>query len=141
MSFQIQPRVHFLCRKCGIFRHARRLESSLQCARSTQNYKDRRSFFVIVKNEEFSSSYLENLDKVLLEINEEYYRDTFYLTGKTSLEIILYDDTNFVEKVYRKFNELNIAEDIKVNANFVVGEKNINLIFRSKNYKDFEKFI
>ena len=103
--------------------------------------KDRRSFFVIVKNEEFSSSYLENLDKVLLEINEEYYRDTFYLTGKTSLEIILYDDTNFIEKVYRKFNELNIAEDIKVNANFVVGEKNINLIFRSKNYKDFEKFI
>lgn len=103
--------------------------------------KDRRLFFMIVKDEEFSSSYIDNLDQVLLEINEEYYRDNFYLTDETSLEIILYNDASDVEKVYRKFNELNITEDIKVNANFVVGEKNINLIFRSKNYKEFEKFI
>ena len=103
--------------------------------------KDRRLFFMIVKDEEFSSSYIDNLDQVLLEINEEYYRDNFYLTDETSLEIILYNDASDVEKVYRKFNELNIKEDIKVNANFVVGEKNINLIFRSKNYKEFEKFI
>ena len=103
--------------------------------------KDRRLFFMIVKDEEFSSSYIDNLDQVLLEINEEYYRDNFYLTDEISLEIILYNDASDVEKVYRKFNELNITEDIKVNANFVVGEKNINLIFRSKNYKEFEKFI
>ena len=103
--------------------------------------KDRRLFFVIVKDEKFSSSYIDNLDQVLLEINEEYYRDNFYLTDEISLEIILFNDASDVEKVYRKFNELNIKEDIKVNANFVVGEKNINLIFRSKNYKEFEKFI
>ena len=45
------------------------------------------------------------------------------------------------EKIYKKFNKLNITEDIKGNTNFVVGEKNLNLIFRSKNYKEFEKFI
>ena len=102
---------------------------------------DRRSFFVIVKNEEFSSRFIDNLDKVLLETNREYYRDNFYLNNETSLEIISYDDRNITEKVYKKFNELNITEDIKVNANFVVGEKNLNLIFRSKNYREFEKFI
>ena len=78
--------------------------------------KDKRLFFMIVKDEEFSSSYIDNLDLVLLEINEEYYRDNFYLTDETSLEIILYNDASDVEKVYRKFNELNITEDIKVNA-------------------------
>ena len=31
-------------------------------------------------------------------------------------------------------------KEIKVNANFVVGEKNMNLIFRSKNFSEFLKF-
>ena len=103
--------------------------------------KDKRSFFVLVNNEEFNSTSSDNLNKILLEINEEYYRDRFYLTNKTSLEIVLYNDISTTEKIYKKFNKLNITEDLKGNTNFVIGEKNLNLIFRSKNYKEFEKFI
>ena len=40
-----------------------------------------------------------------------------------------------------EFNTSLTSEESNGNTNFVVGEKNMNLIFKSKNFTEFLKFI
>ena len=99
-----------------------------------------RYFFGLIKNDTESPDYYENLDRVLLDMNKKYFRKNFFLMDGIYIDIIAYENLLDVETLYKKFNESIVDEDIKVNANFVASEKNMNLIFKSKNYREFELF-
>ena len=99
-----------------------------------------RYFFGLIKNDKESPDYYENLDKVLLDMNKKYFRKSFFLMDGIYIDIIAYENLLDAETLYKKFNESIVDEDIKVNANFVASEKNMNLIFKSKNYREFELF-
>ena len=99
-----------------------------------------RYFFGLIKNDTESPDYYENLDKVLLDMNKKYFRKSFFLIDGIYIDIIAYKNLLDAETLYKKFNESIVDEDIKVNANFVASEKNMNLIFKSKNYREFELF-
>ena len=73
-------------------------------------------------------------------MNKKYFRKSFFLMDGIYIDIIAYENLFDAETLYKKFNESIVDEDIKVNANFVASEKNMNLIFKSKNYREFELF-
>ena len=52
------------------------------------------------------------------------------------IDIIACENLLDAETFYKKFNESFVDADIKVNANFVASEKNMNLIFKSKNHRN-----
>ena len=64
----------------------------------------------------------------------------FNLTDNLSFNALTYNNYKVLKKLEKEFNlNLNNTE-LKGNTNFVVGEKNMNLIFKSKNYNEFRKF-
>tara|TARA_S200000501_G_scaffold377893_1_gene438019 strand:+ start:8879 stop:11338 length:2460 start_codon:yes stop_codon:yes gene_type:complete len=97
-------------------------------------------FFLAIINDLEDSAYLNQLDGILLDIDKKYYRDTYFLKDGIVFDIIGSDDNNLIENINKKFKEVNLIEDKEVNANFVISEKNLNLIFKSKNFEEFEKF-
>jgi len=97
-------------------------------------------FFLAIINDFEDSAYLNQLDGILLDIDKKYYRDTYFLKDGIVFDIIGSDDNNLIENINKKFKEVNLIEDKEVNANFVISEKNLNLIFKSKNFEEFEKF-
>ena len=97
-------------------------------------------FFLAIINDLENSAYLKQLDEILLDIDKKYYRDTYFLKEGIVIDIIGSDHNNLIENINKKFKEVNLVEDKEVNANFVISEKNLNLIFKSKNFKEFEKF-
>tara|TARA_B100000886_G_scaffold316745_1_gene255586 strand:+ start:3224 stop:5683 length:2460 start_codon:yes stop_codon:yes gene_type:complete len=97
-------------------------------------------FFLTIINDLEDSAYLNQLDGILLDIDKKYYRDTYFLKDGIVFDIIGSDDNNLIENINKKFKEVNLIEDKEVSANFVISEKNLNLIFKSKNFEEFEKF-
>ena len=102
--------------------------------------KDERFFFVIVNETEKTIDYLPKLENILIELKKEFIKDQFKLNEKTSLDIITHKDLTVLKTLESRLNRSISNEDLKLNTNFVVGEKNLNLIFKSKNYTEFEKF-
>ena len=102
--------------------------------------KDERFFFVIVNETEKTIDYLPKLEKILIELKKEFIKDQFKLNEKISLDIITHKDLTVLKTLESRLNRSISNEDLKLNTNFVVGEKNLNLIFKSKNYTEFEKF-
>ena len=97
-------------------------------------------FFLAIINDLENSAYLNQLDKILLDIDKKYYRDTYFLKDGIVFDIIGSENNKLIENINKKFKEVNLIQDKEVNANFVISEKNLNLIFKSKNFKEFEKF-
>ena len=97
-------------------------------------------FFLAIINDLEDSAYLNQLDGILSDIDKKYYRDTYFLKDGIVFDIIGSDDNNLIENINKKFKEVNLIEDKEVSANFVISEKNLNLIFKSKNFEEFEKF-
>ena len=102
--------------------------------------KDERFFFVIVNKTEETINYLPKLENILIELNKEFIKDQFKLNEKISLDIITHKDLAALKSLESRLNSNISNEDLKLNTTFVVGEKNLNLIFKSKNYTEFEKF-
>ena len=97
-------------------------------------------FFLAIINDLENSAYSKQLDEILLDIDKKYYRDTYFLKDGIVFDIIGSDHNELIENINKKFKEVDLIQDKEVNANFVISEKNLNLIFKSKNFKEFEKF-
>ena len=97
-------------------------------------------FFLAIINDLENSEYSKQLDEILLDFDKKYYRDTYFLKDGIVFDIIGSDHNEIIENINKKFKEVNLIQDKEVNANFVISEKNLNLIFKSKNFKEFEKF-
>ena len=76
----------------------------------------------------------------MIELNKEFIKDQLKLNEKISLDIITHKDLAALKSLESRLNSNISNEDLKLNTTFVVGEKNLNLIFKSKNYTEFEKF-
>ena len=105
-----------------------------------KNNKDDKYFFIIIKTESQADNVSVKLEKTLKELGKKISIYSFRLNETTYFDAISDKDLNSLKEIEKKFNSNLDIKEIKVNANFVVGEKNMNLIFRSKNFNEFVKF-
>ena len=102
--------------------------------------KDDKYFFIIIKTENQTDNFSIKLENTLKELDKKIPIYSFRLNDTTYFDAISDNNLNSLKEIEEKFN-LNLdTKEIKVNANFVVGEKNMNLIFKSKNFNEFVKF-
>ena len=91
------------------------------------------------------SKFKENLNIRLQEIltssdiSEDIYE--FALDNSITFNVISLKEKRILNSIRSKFNSSLTSVESNGNTNFVVGEKNMNLIFKSKNYREFIKFI
>ena len=105
-----------------------------------KNNKDDKYFFIIIKTENQADDVSIKLEETLKELGKKISIYSFRLNETTYFDAISDKDLNSLKEIEKKFNSNLDIKEIKVNANFVVGEKNMNLIFRSKNFNEFVKF-
>ncbi len=65
---------------------------------------------------------------------------SFLLDDNIYFEAFTYKDYKILKQIEKDFKSKLNNEEINGNTNFVIGEKNMNLIFKSKNYEEFSKF-
>ena len=46
----------------------------------------------------------------------------------------------YIKRIEKEFNDYVLNKESKVNANFVIGETNMNILFEAKNFNHFIKF-
>ena len=105
-----------------------------------KNNEDEKYFFIVIKNNNESENITIKLDNSIKGLDKKNDIFSFKLDDETYFDAISDNDLNSLKKIEEKFNSDLDIKEIKVNANFVVGEKNMNLIFRSKNFGEFVKF-
>ena len=100
---------------------------------------DSRYFFIIIADKA-DEIVLTVLDESIQKLGIPFDIYKFNLTDNLSFNALTYNNYKVLKKLEKEFNlNLNNTE-LKGNTNFVVGEKNMNLIFKSKNYNEFRKF-
>ena len=104
-----------------------------------ENNNDNRYYYFIKTN--------NNKDKISLVLNELIKKAnisvdiySFNLNNENHFDILTYESLEILKKLEKDFNIILNEEELNGNTNFVVGEKNMNLIFKSKNYTEFSKF-
>ncbi len=104
-----------------------------------ENNNDKKYFYFIKTN--------NNKDKISLLLNELIKKAnisvdiySFNLNNENHFDILTYESLEILKKLEKDFNIILNEEELNGNTNFVVGEKNMNLIFKSKNYIEFSKF-
>ena len=102
--------------------------------------EDEKYFFIVIKNDDEREDVTVILDDIIKELNKKNSIFSFKLDDKTYFDAISDNNINSLKKIEEEFNSDLNTKEIKVNANFVVGEKNMNLIFKSKNFSEFVKF-
>jgi len=107
---------------------------------SFKKNEDERYYFIVIKNDEEEENITIKLDNSIKGLNKKNDIFSFKLDDETYFDAISDNDLSSLKKIEEKFNSDLDIKEIKVNANFVVGEKNMNLIFRSKNFSEFVKF-
>ena len=65
----------------------------------------------------------------------------FKLKNDVNFNVISLNNREKLKFIKSEFNTSLTSEESNGNTNFVVGEKNMNLIFKSKNFTEFLKFI
>ena len=85
---------------------------------------------------------IDIINKIIKELNVQnvVYIDEFIL--KENFEFYAISETNWqdLKKIEKKFNDYVLSKESKVNANFVIGETNMNILFEAKNFNHFTKF-
>jgi len=100
---------------------------------------DSRYFFIVIADKA-DEIVLTVLDESIQKLGISFDIYKFNLTDNLSFNALTYNNYKVLKKLEKEFNlNLNNTE-LKGNTNFVVGEKNMNLIFKSKNYNEFRKF-
>ena len=103
------------------------------------NNIDSRYFFIIL-TEEADEIILSILNESIQNLGIPFDIYKFNLTDNLYFNALTYSDFKTLKRLEKEFN-LNLDNtELKGNTNFVVGEKNMNLIFKSKNYNEFRKF-
>lgn len=105
-----------------------------------KNNQDSKYFFVIFLEKNKKINISQKLKEFLNEMNYQTEIIDFELDENIVFHAITLEDIKELKKIELNFNKLLSIEESIVNANFVVGEKNLNLIFNSKNYIEFENF-
>ena len=86
----------------------------------------------------------ENINIKLKEtLNKFDFPDEIYefeLKNNVFFNVVSLNDKEQLKFIESEFNSSITSEESNGSTNFVVGEKNMNLIFRSKNYSEFIKF-
>jgi len=101
------------------------------------NYK----FYYIIINNDKSDLVFNMINKITKELNlQNIYIDKFIL--KENFEFYAISETNWqdLKTIEKKFNDYILNKESKVNANFVIGETNMNILFEAKNFNHFTKF-
>jgi len=107
---------------------------------SFKDNEDEKYFFILMKTEKQKDDISSTLERTLKELDKKIPIYSFKLNETTYFDAISYNNLKSLKEIEKKFNSNLDVKEIKVNANFVVGEKNMNLIFRSKNIDEFRKF-
>ena len=107
---------------------------------SYKKNEDERYYFIVIKNDNEGENITIKLDNSIKGLDKKNDIFSFKLDDETYFDAISDNDLSSLKKIEEKFNSDLDIKEIKVNANFVVGEKNMNLIFRSKNFSEFVKF-
>ena len=99
-------------------------------------------FYYIIINNDKSDLVFNIINKIIKELNLQnvVYIDEFIL--KENFEFYAISETNWqnLKKIEKKFNDYVLNKESKVNANFVIGETNMNILFEAKNFNHFTKF-
>ena len=103
--------------------------------------KDQKFYYIIINNDK-SDLIFNIINKITKELNLQniLYIDKFIL--KENFEFYAISETNWqdLKKIEKKFNDYILNKESKVNANFVIGETNMNILFEAKNFNHFIKF-
>ena len=105
-----------------------------------KNNLDTNYYFFIFSSQEFRQNFNDRLRNLLNKLNlpESIYE--FELREGVNFDIVYLESKENLQFLEYEFNSSLSIEESNGNTNFVVGEKNMNLIFRSKNYIEFKKF-
>ena len=99
-------------------------------------------FYYIIINNDKSDLVFNIINKITKELNLQnvVYIDEFIL--KENFEFYAISETNWqdLKRIEKKFNDYVLNKESKVNANFVIGETNMNILFEAKNFNHFTKF-
>ena len=95
-----------------------------------------------IRDSDKSDLIFNMINKITKELNLQnvLYIDKFIL--KENFEFYAKSETNWqdLKKIEKKFNDYILNKESKVNANFVIGETNMNILFEAKNFNHFIKF-
>ena len=99
-------------------------------------------FYYIIINNDKSDLVFNIINKITKELNLQnvVYIDEFIL--KENFEFYAISETNWqdLKRIEKEFNDYVLNKESKVNANFVIGETNMNILFEAKNFNHFTKF-
>jgi len=98
-------------------------------------------YFFLITKPIFKEKLNIKLQEILnsSDITEDIYE--FGLDNSNIFNVISLKNKKKLASIKSEFNSSLTSEESNGNTNFVVGEKNMNLIFKSKNYTEFVKFI
>ena len=106
-----------------------------------RNNSDSVFYLFMITESKFKENLNIRLQEILTssDISEDIYE--FALDNSITFNVISLKEKKILNSIRSKFNSSLTSVESNGNTNFVVGEKNMNLIFKSKNYREFIKFI
>jgi len=98
-------------------------------------------YFFIYMDPQFKENLVNRIIEILrkTDLPEDVFE--FKLKNDVTFNVISISNRKKLKFIESEFNTSLTSEESNGNTNFVVGEKNMNLIFRSKNFTEFLKFI
>ena len=98
-------------------------------------------YFFIYMDPQFKENLVNRIIEILRKIDLPEDVFEFKLKNDVTFNVISLNNREKLKFIKSEFNTSLTSEESNGNTNFVVGEKNMNLIFKSKNFTEFLKFI
>ena len=98
-------------------------------------------YFFIYVDPQFKENLVNRIIEILRKIDLPEDVFEFKLKNDETFNVISLNNREKLKFIESEFNTSLTSEESNGNTNFVVGEKNMNLIFKSKNFTEFLKFI
>ena len=98
-------------------------------------------YFFIYMDPQFKENLVNRIIEILRKIDLPEDVFEFKLKNDVTFNVISLNNREKLKFIESEFNTSLTSEESNGNTNFVVGEKNMNLIFKSKNFTEFLKFI
>ena len=98
-------------------------------------------YFFIYIDPQFKENLVNRIIEILRKIDLPEDIFEFKLKNDVTFNVISLNNREKLKFIKSEFNTSLTSEESNGNTNFVIGEKNMNLIFKSKNFTEFLKFI
>ncbi|MEC8679426.1 MAG: tetratricopeptide repeat protein, partial [Bacteroidota bacterium] len=98
-------------------------------------------YFFIYMDPQFKENLVNRIKEILRKVDLPEDIFEFKLKNDVTFNVISLNNREKLKFIESEFNTSLTSEESNGNTNFVVGEKNMNLIFKSKNFTEFLKFI